>query len=79
MPANRDAKNAVVDLKARYTSPLIASVDIAWPAGLIIYLFFNNYLLLPVRAGAGSGLRYLLNAAQVLSPTFPSAARPFAF
>ena len=79
MPANRDAKNAVVDLKARYTNPLIARVDIAWPAGLIIYLFFSNYLFLPVRAGAGSGLRCLLNKAQVLSPTFPSAARPFAF
>lgn len=78
MPASKETKNADRDLKARYTTTLIVSVDTIWPESLMAHLFFSNYLFFLAGAGgAGSGLRYLLNTAQVLGPTLPSASRPF--
>jgi len=39
IPAAKDVKNDMLDLKAIQTSPLIVSVQIMWPVSLIINLF----------------------------------------
>jgi len=39
MPAAKDVKNDMLDLKASQTSPLIVNVQIMWPVSLIINLF----------------------------------------
>ncbi len=80
IPADKDTKNAALDFKIRYNSPLIVNVQIICPVGLIIVLHKEtNYLFFIGLEGVGTELRYLLNKAQVLGPIFPSTLRAFAF
>ena len=39
MPAIKDVKNDMLDLKTNQASPLIVNVQIMWPLSLIINLF----------------------------------------